>query len=84
MIDTDAYTISVEAHGDRLAPVVDDVRSRLEELELRGYHPTRVAVSREAYDAIVAIRLKELHRGGLMLLGLEVVEAGADPSEVSR
>lgn len=79
--ETAEVTVVVGDHGGSVASLVDDARTRLEELELRGYRPTCFAVPRADYDRVVAIRADELRRGlPLLLLGLDVIPVD-DPQE---
>jgi hypothetical protein len=80
---TEQLTVVVGDHGGSLASLVDEARSRLEDLEVRGYRPTRFAVPRADYDSVVAVRAAELRRGiPLLLLGLDVVPVD-DPYELT-
>jgi hypothetical protein len=61
-------------HATTVAALLDDARSRVDALEVRGYRPERVAVPRAAYELIVSAKQAEHDRyGDVFLFGLDLV-----------
>lgn len=64
--------------GPQLAQLLDELREELVRERETGRWPTRVAVSRHSYEALLATKDRELRRGHrLRVLGLDVVAAEA-------
>ena len=57
-----------------ICDVMDEAIGVISEFKDRGYSADRIMVRKETYDALVALRLKELQQTGqIFLLGLKVV-----------
>ncbi|MGE0304357.1 MAG: hypothetical protein AB7Q27_01175 [Acidimicrobiia bacterium] len=67
-------TVVVQSRGPGVADLLDEARSLVHELELRGYRPDEVAIHRAPYDAIMNAKHDEVTRGQqVFLLGLDIV-----------
>jgi hypothetical protein len=61
-----------------LAVLLDEVRPLIARAREQGERPRYVVVSKEAYDAVAAVKESDRERGmPLMVLGMEIVLADA-------
>lgn len=73
-MSSEPITVVVQRAGLGVADVIDEARSMVEELELRGYQPDSVAVPRASYKLILDAKRNERARGqAVYLLGLDLL-----------